>query len=298
MIVVDFIEPSGFLNIGAMPACSLQDLFRPCQTTDHNFQLTNRELENTPENQEKIISSASKSFKIIKKGTQESNAGPIDESLAKDYCDGLNEHLRQSHAIVFSADRLQNPVSGGTCSAMSFEFANDYLRRRPSSPPQMIFDDLEKKYETSSEYFRTIQSTFNTLHRNKEIDAEDFLKEKVASMMHFYDRTVTDSSETFNIEFDPKNEAVKATEIIESFLDQHPQGVFVIRCILLEPNEKGEAYGHSMILINDPEGSYFYDPGQGVFELSQDDPAGSLMEVLKPVMLKWAVPLGRLYKIE
>lgn len=234
-------------------------------------------------------------FKKIKEGTQEENRGEIDVSLAQDYCDALNDLSEKTH-VAFSADRLQNPLTGGTCSAMAFEFINDYLTNRLSSNPEKIIHEMGDKYQRSSEKFRTHQAVFNTLHRDAQYPSDDFMRDKIGAMLRFYDRTITDASERFYIEFGTKNEIEQAKETIASFLDNYPEGIFVVRSILFGTNDKGEEYGHSTVLIREPDKTFFYDPNQGIFELSNE--SQDVVDILKPMMQKWVVPFGRIYKVQ
>ncbi len=93
-------------------------------------------------------------------------------------------------------------------------------------------------------------------------------------------------------------ESATTMDRIESFLNQYDEGVFIVRCILPENNDKGEAYGHSTLFIKTENHHYFYDPDEGIFKLSKGCESEALHQLVKRMMLKSAVPFGRIYKIQ
>lgn len=238
--------------------------------------------------------------KKIKPGSQEEKDGDIYPGLAEYHCEVLNEFSKETH-VLFSADRLESNLTGGTCSAMSFKFADTYLKRRPSSAPEQIFEDIGDLYEQSSKIFRTRQAAFNTIHKDPAHPSTDFMRDKIDAMLRLYDRKITDASEPFSMKVlfleGPSSKELQKTEgKITSFLNKYPEGVFVVRCILPEQNDKEEHCGHSTILIREGDKSYFYDPNEGISEIPSDPKA--LVDVLSPMMQRWGIPNGRIYKIQ
>lgn len=286
----------GLLNVSNKPLRSLSDLFPSPSAYIPNWELSNSDIERTssPESESVVRNPY---FQKMKSGNQNECSGPIDFGLAEDYCEALND-LVDSTNIVFSKERLVENLTGGTCSAMAFQFADDYLQRKPYFPTEQIINEICEKYKHSKTAFRTIQAAFNTLHRDSRYPSEDFLCDKVASMLRFYDRYISNASELFYIESCASEEDKDAYEKIGSFLDKFSEGVFVIRCVLLEDNDKGEAYGHTTLLIKTPMEQYFYDPDEGIFKLTKDVEIEALHQLVKRMMLKSAVPFGRIYKIE
>lgn len=292
-------EDPGFMNVPVGPPRSLADVFATfVPPTPPDWDLSGQEvLATSPDGSEEQTDfiAEKKNFKKIKQGTQEKKNGDIRVSVAQYYCESLNESAEKTH-VVFSPSRLQNPVSGGTCSAMAFEFADKYLQRRPTMSPEEIFDEISPAFENSTIKFRTRQAVFNTLHKDPKYPSNDFMRDKVGSMLNFYGRSITDSSEMFYMEGPSSEDTQKAQEKIKLFLNDYPEGVFVVRCILFDSNDKGEAYGHSTLLIREKDKSYFYDPNEGVYELPKEPEA--LVGIIKPMMQKWVIPYGRIYKIQ
>lgn len=292
--MISFTTPEnqnyGFLDAANMPVHSLDQLFSSTSSDQPQWDLIDRDI---------LRATSAVSGAIIRKihpGSQDQCNGPVDFSLAQDYCEALDD-LKEFTRISFSKERLVEFLTGGTCSAMSFQFADDYLRRKLHEPIEKIIEDLGFKYHISSAVFRTHQAVFNTLHRDTAHPSTDFLYDKVASMLRFYDRSISDSSDLFLIESGLPEEGAVAKEKITSFLSQFSEGVFVIRCIHPENNDKGEAYGHTTLLIQTKQKSYFYDPDEGIFELGKGTEINALYRLVKRMMLKIAIPFGRIYKI-
>lgn len=291
-------EDSGFMHVPDGSAQSLAELFVASvpDTLPVDWDLSDRDILATSDGlvEQTDCDVQAECFKKIKEGSQEGQVGGVDVGLVEDYCDALNDHSEKTH-IVFSPERLENPVTGGTCSAMAFEFADDYLRRKGSMTAEEIFDEIGSKYDSSSEKFRIHQAVFNTLHREDQYPRGDFMRNKIEAMLRFYDRYVIDSSEIVHIENPSAADIERAQEKIGLFLNDYTEGVFVIRCIMFADNDKGESHGHSTILIRENGKTYFYDPNEGVYELPNDPEA--LIAILKPMMEKWHIPYGRIYKI-
>ncbi len=315
MLILDMpSEDVGFLNHSISQPLALSSIFMQSMPTQEVSLNLERPLPSrlvTVEETEFGINV--KVIKKVKKSSQEHQAGATDSDLAKMYCKALSEQSPQTH-IVFSKDRLEERNTGGTCTAMTGEFVKDYLKEKqkvsfeivsgvirkktPLSPIE-LFGQIEDKYKTSSEYFRTIQATFNTIHEDEEAQLNDldYMEAKINAMMRFYDLQVTDSSELFYMPINSTHECRKeAVAKIEAFMNLHQEGVFIIRCI--NPNsdsDKGEAYGHTTALIRDQGESYFYDPNEGVYDLPNGSQA--IYDVLTPMTQRWAVPNARIYKV-
>ncbi len=296
-------DDSGFLDIPVGAPRSLSDLFASSVAeTSPNSDLSGHDILATSDETAEQTDFVEKKeyFKKIKHGNQAQNAGEIRVQLAQKYCEKLNEYSEETH-VVFSPSRLQNPISGGTCSAMAFDFADKYLDKRPTMTPDEIFDEIAPRFENSSLLFRTRQAVFNTLRKDDRYPPADFMRDKVGSMLRAYGRSITDSSEMFymkdTLTLNSSSKEIKqAMKKIEQFLNEHSEGVFVIRCVVLEDNDKGELFGHSTTLIREKDKSYFYDPNEGIYELPKETEA--LVDILKPMMQKWCVPFGRIYRIQ
>ncbi len=293
---IPFIENQncGFLDVSREERLSLRDIFNAAIDPAPNWEPRGRSAfalsrKGDPEDQTFY-------FKKICHGNQDECSGPIDYSLGQDYCDALDD-LKESTRISFSEERLVRDLTGGSCSAMAFEFADDYLRRRPFASAEEIIHAIGPKYRQSSLAFRTVQAAFNTLHRDPITPSHDFMRDKIGAMLRFYDRTISDSSDLFFTERCTPKEDANSLKKIELFLSQFEEGVFVVRCLFPDDSDKGEAYGHSTVFIKTADGQYFYDPDAGIFRLTEGSEANGLHQLVKKMMLRSAAPFGRIYKI-
>lgn len=285
----------GFLNVSSENHRPLHELFNTTTAPIPNWELPSRFI--SASTRRKEIAHQTNFFQKMKPGSQDKCSGPIEFNLGEDYCDALDD-LKESTRIAFSKDRLVDSLTGGSCSAMAFEFADDYLRRRPFASAEEIIDEISPKYRLSSLAFRTIQAAFNTIHRDPVYPSYDFMRDKIGAMLRFYDRMISDSSELFYTESCTAEEDTDSLKKIESFLTQFEEGVFVIRCLAPKDNDKGEAYGHSTIFIKAAKGQYFYDPDKGIFRLTEGFEAEGLHQLVKKMMLRAAASFGRIYKIK
>lgn len=280
-----------FLDVSKKPR-SLHHLFQETSLESPNWELSSQKY--LPPSEPKSVNQHPY-FQKIRQGSQDQCDGPIHFALANDYCEAMDD-LKEKTRIGFAKERLVEVLTGGSCSAMSFQFADDYLKRKAYLTPQKIINEISPEYEHSKKKYRTIQAVFNTLHRASL--TEDFLYDKIDAMLKFYDRSLTDASELFFVESCKSEDDEKNLNMIQSFLDQFPEGVFVVRSIHPQVNDKGEAYGHTTIFIKTPETCYFYDPDEGIYKLTKDYENEGLYVLVKQMMLKILTPFGRIYKIK
>lgn len=228
--------------------------------------------------------------KLIKSGSQLNCSGSVNIDQARSYCNTLNQN---PFGICFPQDQVTDFVLGGTCSAMSFDFADRYLRGRANHlTPEEVMESIGSDYTSSSEIFRTRQAAFNTIRKEGNLTGENFMQAKIASMLQFHNRQIVTSSPTFDLK-DPQGSLRK----IEAIVNRQQNGVFIVRCLRPENNYKEEALGHSMVLIRDGTFQYFYNPSEGVFEFEPGFEAEALHSNLSKVNSMWGVSLGRIYQI-
>lgn len=292
------LGPEGFVNLSSAsqgqtdsgiitghPSIPLQKLFQPVSLSTPKWELSDQILHRN------------RNFQHVQLGSQARCDGPIDFGLAEDYCDALDD-LKEGTRVAFSKERLVEYLTGKTCSAMSLQFAYEYLNKKPYASTIELIQKLSEKYSRSSRMLRTIQAVFNTLHSDSRYPSADFMRDKVASMLRFYDRYISDSSQVFFTEPCSGEKNRDALKKIESFLSQFDEGVFVIRCIVPDDHDKGEVYGHTTLYIKSMGHHYFYDPNEGTFELTPNFEIIGLYQLIKRMMLKSAVPCGRIYEIQ
>ncbi len=235
------------------------------------------------------------SFKVIKAGSMNECIGPIDKAHALNVCDILNKEkttgVRFPKNLLIPGLKDGILLLGGTCSAMSFDFADRYLRLRKTHSSEIAITALGDEFKTSSVVFRTRQAAFNTISKNHHNPSDDFGKAKIQAMLAFHKRKVVEASEHIYL---PHSSSV---EKIGKILNRFQQGVFVIRSIQEAENQKDEVQGHSTILIRDGEKQYYYDPGKGVSEIESGYEATTLHKFLREHSRIWNIPSARIYKI-
>jgi hypothetical protein len=227
---------------------------------------------------------------IIKPSTDDDCNGSVNLCQAKSVCQKLNDNPEH---VLFHVNTIDGYLEGGACSAMSFDFVDNYLKKRQKMSPEEAIEAIGDNYRKCSEFFRSVQAAFNTICKDPQNPVDDFKKAKIAAMMRLYDRNVIAVSDEINLQNDP----MKTLQKINSILKKFSKGVFIIRCIQSANNSKDENYGHSMVLIRDQEKQYFYNPENGVYQLMRGYEDLFLSQFLYDVNNHWAVPKSRFYQI-
>ena len=115
-----------------------------------------------------------------------------------------------------------------------------------------------------------MQEAFNSIEVEK-MHGIDYTLAKVQSIANFYNMEVINSTKEH--QYIPLNDSIK--DLLKTQATNMLYGVHFLRYIAWSNNEKLEKYGHSMVLIKEPQGSFFYDPNFGV-ELIKDKIADRL----------------------
>lgn len=234
--------------------------------------------------------------KSIKTGSQLDCQGSIEMDESKKICRELNS--RRPNGVEFRESAITEPkVGGGTCSAMAFDFAARYLQHRRVLPPQFAIEQITvddwqmSGYERSSPTFRIRQAAFNTISKTQEASS-DFKRDKIDAMVHLHNLSVVNALE--EIDMSQPDAAVKFAEVLET----SGNGVFVLRVLKPDTNEKEEAHGHSAILIHEDEiEPHFYDPCDGLHEIERPFEAMTLAKICGVWEQRWQTNQVRLYQI-
>ena len=226
---------------------------------------------------------------VVKTGSQNDCSGAVEVDKAKKICERLNQV--KPNGIYFSDAKVDTTISGGTCSAMSFDFANRYMELRKNHTPDEIINLIGSDYERSSQAFRTTQAAFNTIGKAAGETSEDFKQAKIDAMLHLHNRKVILASEPFDL----KEQA--ALTKIRKILREFTEGVFIVRVLLPKDNEKEENFGHSTVLIRDGDRQLFYDPFQGVLNIEKGFESTTLCSLLMNFLAFWEIHAGRIYQI-
>lgn len=229
-------------------------------------------------------------FVLIAPGTQNDSEGSIDSGYAEETCTALN-HDNASPAI-FNSDRISNPISGGTCSAMTFTVAYSYINFSATheNQPEKHIKILPILIPNGSNLaYRTQQAVFNTIERSRE--SGDFKKDKMESLSGYFDLTISYASQ----EIDLSKGTAQAD--IKDVFSKIPEGIFIIRTLLPSDNHKEEEHGHSMLLIKQKDASFFYDPNKGLFQLGKELEGTALYGFLDCCYKSFATSSARLYQV-
>lgn len=193
-------------------------------------------------------------------GSQLECAGTVSEIEAKAIVQELNDNYPA--CIRFNPSLVTNHLIGGTCTAMSFQFLDDYFKIKKSCPDGADFQthlfqklkDVVHKFTSSSQEMRNRQAAFNTIEVVKSQECEDYKKHKMQALANNHALTIDWASNAINI----LDENESASE-----LSSLPEGAFLLRILKLADNEKLEENGHSLVFIKENGFHLFYDPNFG-----------------------------------
>lgn len=231
-------------------------------------------------------------------GSQENATGKVELEKAKAIARGI--HQTAAKSISFPADKVQSYLEGGTCTAMSFSFLKKYLKRKNELlrtgqlTPEKLQEEVKKmrrKFTSASQKLRNRQSAFNTIQVDASIPKVDFSWSKMQSLAKFNKWTITPASEEVNIERPESKLSMK------KLINDLPQGVYIVRLIKPKANDKLEEHGHTMIFINEPNLSCFYDPNYGARNLANEDKGELLKASLLEVSNCFDIKLLRFYRV-
>lgn len=181
-------------------------------------------------------------------------------------------NMQKEPGIFFNKSKVSEKILGGSCSAISFDFAYKYamhakglLRDANLEDCRASIRSLRKDFQRISKKTRCIQAAFNTIEVLKDQENTiDFSRNKIQSLANFF---------SFHIDYASKELIVGGEKVhsLKEEMDQLPAGLYFVRQILPKNNEKLEEKGHSTIYIKYPHFGFFFDPNQGVKDLYKQD---------------------------
>lgn len=234
----------------------------------------------------------------INKGSQTDHSGPADARKVKDLIKRLNAF--STPGVRFNPNREDKDLVGGTCTAMSLNFLEQFFENRKFTrlegeetaalrAIQKIAKD--NHIAKSSEKFRIIQAAFNQIERDPGTVAEDFNKAKIEAMAKNYGIDVTSVGEAVKLR--RENALGKIQNIVTNLEEGEP---YLIRQLEPDESSKKEKKGHSMVCVKEGDDLYFYDPNQGTKKIAFGD--GSILHGhLQKVLSDHDVGLVRFYKM-
>lgn len=228
------------------------------------------------------------------RGCQADAGGIVAYNQVKRVCHILNGS--RAIGVKFDPGLIPENLTGGTCSAMSFDYIDNYLKQNEGIGDDTtrrleVIKNMRLRYAVSSTEFRINQTAFNTICKFSQEHSEDFKKDKMASMLNFYDRKIVHASREVSLL------SRNAQKKICSILDNLSYGVFAVRALLTADNAKEEERGHTMVLIKEKDGCFFYDANVGVLQLVKGSEAKVLHNCLQAACCTFNIPNARFYQV-
>lgn len=225
--------------------------------------------------------------------THEGCEGSIDLKEALAICSYLKNHAPLG--IEFSENRMDHKLVGGTCSAISLEFLEDYLKlKKQNLSDASLIQAIQKlgiKYQHSSQKMRTRQAAYNTISVNKKAFSTDYLKAKIQALANYHQLKVDYTSNLIDIR------KVRNGSHLDPLLTHLPEGVYILRQIEPCRNQKLEKQGHTYIYIKESDLNIFFDPNKGAVLLNPGHRYEELFISLKEYYNSYHIYQFRFYLI-
>ena len=125
----------------------------------------------------------------VREGSQRGCIGPVAWGQVQQICNQLNAQRIQG--VFFNAMAVEPNIHGGTCSAMTLDYIDQYLKLKAQG--KTSFEALIKispRYRTSSQEFMNHQAAFNTISKQPQENSPDFKRDKIAAMLKLFQRKV------------------------------------------------------------------------------------------------------------
>src|SRR5262249_45022310 len=161
---------------------------------------------------------------------------------------------KRVRGVFFNTRSVEPSIGGGTCSAMSFDYIDQFLRQKTCFKSSFeVLKNIGPRYRVSSQEFMNQQAAFNTISKHPQEASPDFKCGKIAAMLKLFDREVGHCSEEIQID------APDAYKKILKNINALPKGIFAVRALAYANNTKEEREGHTLAFINQIDGQFFYD---------------------------------------
>lgn len=229
---------------------------------------------------------------MIFKGSQENCSGLIDIQTAKNLQQKL---LKKSPPGITFNEINSTDIYGGTCSAMSLEFANQYFKIKQNPLLRSLRSNilsLENLFALSSIDFRTKQAAYNAIQVTQPKADLDHSRNKVQALANAYDFKIDYTSEEIDFSSD------RAEKDFKKKIDQLPNGAYLVRMVSPADNEKLEHFGHSLIYIKEKGIQLGYDPCKGLMELGTAAPIKVEFQALNECYNTWGLNKTRFYRLQ
>lgn len=192
--------------------------------------------------------------------------------------------------ILFNRTKIKHRVEGGTCTAMSMDFAVSFLQLAEHAYDDEDLRVLGCRYAHSSEEIASRQVAFNTIEVIKDLEGVDYALNKLQSLANYHGLKIQPAGGVLEI----RKKCFK--EGLECVFHLLPIGVYFIRILETSDNEKLEIKGHTMVLIKEEDRNYLYEPNEGLIRFNTY-PVRGLRLYLYNIYYTFGVHQVRFYKI-
>ncbi len=235
----------------------------------------------------------------IFQGSQDECAGDVSIEKVQLIVQKLNSFSPEG--IVFNELKIKEFVMGGVCSAMAFEFADEFTQIKENhvetflelkDPFLKCIHNLEKKFAKSSEQSRIRQAAFNTIEVQEAMGGCDVGKNKIQALANLHGYKIGYCSSEVNV----KNQIV-ARRDIENEFSKLPLGLYLLRTIEPSTNVKQEEQGHSMIYFKGRNYGFLYEPNYGGKYMKDIDQSIEIYDTLQKCNEVYGPYIARFYEL-
>lgn len=227
---------------------------------------------------------------LIFKSSQKHQFRNIPAELVLESFERVNG--RPQPGILFNPSRLMRILHDGTCSSMSLGFLEAYMRMKKNGENLSARDleYLEKCFSCTTIPFICLQIAFNCIEVDLSAEVQDISRSKIQALANYYGLEIDLPSHFLDIR--EENSFSSLRDLTESL----PIGCYLLR--LLEPaeNTKMEIKGHSIAYIKRNEGSYLYDPNEGLYQIFDEDFV-LIHRICMETYREYGVYLARFYRL-
>lgn len=213
--------------------------------------------------------------------------GPVDSIKVNNIVCQLNAEVarRQILSVYFDQQHIVDNLTGGSCSAIALKIAKvalDYLQGPGNQQQDGLLTSMaeivkaihteglknNKTCSNKRKELRSIQAAFNTICVDPTAaKMVDICQDKIKALATFYDIGVSHSTEELQL-----IETKSCLDKFESTRKNLEPGVYFLRVIQKEGNQKLEKHGHSTVYVKSDQAKEFYfDTQLGLYDLSKGD---------------------------
>lgn len=210
--------------------------------------------------------------------SQRGSEGPISMDRASQVCEEIQ--AISPLGVTINSSGLEPNLYGGTCSALAFTFAREYLEQQGAVSWSHYF--------RSSQKMRNLQAAFNCIQVPMDAGFDDPLLAKLQTIASWFDLQL----QPCHGEIDTRH-ALDVAAFIEVCTQQVGMGVLRIRKPLCDVLM--DVCGHTCIIVYREGCILVYDPNMGAACLAPDEFPAFLETFFEAYVRTYDVFFARLY---